>query len=313
MEQNEICEIMGYLCNPRVDMRYDVQVPDKKRFEFESDYQKLTGVLPCDPGTGGYSVLGKNVDKYSVQYRISYLPIGCVPSSLRSISKVMPGSASRKRVSNKVLLLEMLKSGFLLGSSPSSARITSRISPSCFVRFEFGYVAAFSSEDLLNFEDFSTGFSSVDATAAAEFVLYDDDQTTKLVASARIGRSRAFRQHVLKAYNNQCCVCNGSLVDLLKVYETEAAHIVPKRLSGSDDIRNGLGLCRKHHWAFDRGMFGINDDYRVMVPDAISSIRENASLGDYKDALIQCPREVTLAPHRVALDWHRKHVFSMSH
>ncbi len=145
-----------------------------------------------------------------------------------------------------------------------------------------------------------------------EFSLYDE-QAAKLVVSARIGRSAAFRQHVLRAYNNQCCVCNGSLVDLFDVYETEAAHIVPKNIFGSDDIRNGLGLCRKHHWAFDRGMFGIDDDYRVTVPDKISSIRENSSLVVYGGVAIRCPHEVNLAPHLSALDWHRKNVLPMSH
>ncbi len=166
MEQDEVCEVMGYLCNPLVGMSYDVQVPYEKREKFESDYKDLTGISPCAPGTGGYSVLGKDVDKYSVQYRIAYFPSGKIPYYLQAISKETPGSHRRKRVSNKELLLEMFRSGFVLGSSPSRSRIISRINPSCFVRFEFGYVAAFSSEYSLNVEDFSALFSYVDATPA---------------------------------------------------------------------------------------------------------------------------------------------------
>ena len=101
-------------------------------------------------------------------------------------------------------------------------------------------------------------------------------------------------------------------MDLSGAYETEAAHIIPKRAAGADDVRNGLGLCRKHHWAFDRGMFGIEDDYRVIVPDGILSIPENASLGDHNGAIIQRPGNHGLAPHISALTWHREHILSQS-
>ncbi len=311
MERNDICEAMGYLSNPLVDMHYDIQVPSGKRIEFESSYENLTGLTPISPGSGGYSVLGQAVDKRAVQYRISYSPVGNVPPYLQSISRPAPGSSAKKRVSSKELLIEMFRSGFLMGSLPSRPRIVSRIDTTCFIRFEFGYVSAFSHQKPLRFDKFSGGFSAVSEAPQSEFSLYDEQAATP-VCSTRAGRSAAFRHHVLQAYNNQCCVCAGSLVDLFGVYETEAAHIVPKRLSGSDDIRNGLALCRKHHWAFDRGMFSINDDRCVVVPSTVSSIVENISLGHYDGCQITCSRESSFAPHPVALEWHREHILSGS-
>ena len=309
MTPKELCEAMGYLSNPDVALKYDVQVPPKKQTEFESDYRNLTGVAPCSPGFGGYSVLGGNVDKRAVQYRISYLPIRNVPPCLQSISKPTPGTTVRKRISNKELLLKMFRSGFLLGAPPSRSRIISRIDPSCLINFEFGYTAAFSDQAVLRSDKFSEGFSAVDGTPQNDFSLYDEE-AINLVHSVRAGRSAAFRHHVLRAYNHQCCICAGSLVDLTGVYETEAAHIVPKRLAGADDIRNGMALCRKHHWSFDRGMFWINEKYRVVVPKQILAINENASLGDYDGSLIQHSRDSNLAPHHSALAWHKEYALS---
>jgi putative restriction endonuclease len=31
-------------------------------------------------------------------------------------------------------------------------------------------------------------------------------------------------------------------------------------------IANGLALCKNHHWAFDHGWFGVDEDYRIVIP-----------------------------------------------
>lgn len=308
MRENEINEIMGYLSNPCVDLRYDVQVPPKNRVEFESTYQDLTGAPIGDPGAGGYSVLGSNVNKRSIQYRISYVPAGIVPGALLAITEQVARHPNRKRVSNKKLLLEMFERGFILGTSPSKERIISRIRSSYRTRFEFGYCSAFSNQKPLKFGKFSNGFAAVYGGSQDQFSLFDES-SANISRSTRVGRSAAFRQIVLQAYCNQCCVCAGSLVDLFGFYETEAAHIVPKSHAGSDDARNGLALCRKHHWAFDRGMFGIDNNYRILVPDRVSSITENVSLLNYNGSLIECFHD-SATPHLSALDWHRNHILS---
>jgi putative restriction endonuclease len=50
-----------------------------------------------------------------------------------------------------------------------------------------------------------------------------------------------------------CAVCDVANAKIL-----EAAHIIPVDESGTDDPRNGLPLCRNHHYAFDESMFKIN-------------------------------------------------------
>jgi putative restriction endonuclease len=45
----------------------------------------------------------------------------------------------------------------------------------------------------------------------------------------------------------------------------EGAHIIPWSESNNDDPRNGLSLCRTHHWMFDKLMLTIRDDYSIRL------------------------------------------------
>src|SRR5205085_3600936 len=62
-------------------------------------------------------------------------------------------------------------------------------------------------------------------------------------------RGRAFRNIVTAQYDHHCAICGLRLETPQRTYEAEAAHIIPKRLRGSDDPRNGICMCRTHHWA----------------------------------------------------------------
>jgi putative restriction endonuclease len=92
----------------------------------------------------------------------------------------------------------------------------------------------------------------------------------RLVETMRAFREARFRPTVLQAYSHQCAVCHISL-NLV-----DAAHIIPVRQPGStDEIINGLALCRLHHAAFDNGLIGIRPDYRIVEnPRAIARLNE---------------------------------------
>ena len=68
-------------------------------------------------------------------------------------------------------------------------------------------------------------------------------------------RDRRFRNKVLKAYNNQCAICRCKEELIL-----EAAHIKAVADNGSDDVRNGICLCRNHHRMFDENLIKIDYD-----------------------------------------------------
>jgi hypothetical protein len=83
-------------------------------------------------------------------------------------------------------------------------------------------------------------------------------------------REKAFRSIILDEYRCQCAVCQSKFLlrqpENEDIVEAEAAHIIPVKYFGSDDPRNGLSFCRRHHWAFDMGLFTVTDT-KIRPPD----------------------------------------------
>jgi Predicted restriction endonuclease len=132
-------------------------------------------------------------------------------------------------------------------------------------------------------------------------------------------RIRGFRLAVIEVYKYKCAVCGMQInsPDSLS-WEVEAAHIVPHRALGRDDIWNGLALCHLHHWAFDVGWFTLQDNYTILVSSRVHSLPpEFGRIGDYefirsvytKSTKIILPNKSELNPHHNAIQWHRHNIF----
>jgi hypothetical protein len=147
------------------------------------------------------------------------------------------------------------------------------------------------------------------------------DSSKKITKTTRESalRGRGFRQAVIEAYNCRCAVCGLKIKspDSLS-WEVEAAHIVPNRSLGRDDLWNGIALCHLHHWAFDVGWFTLLDDYKIQASSQIRHLpAEFGKMGDYecirslayKTASVYLPRQTEIHPHCNALRWHRQHIF----
>ncbi len=114
---------------------------------------------------------------------------------------------------------------------------------------------------------------------------------------------------LLHGYDFTCAVC-GMKFRLGELVEATAAHIVPKRQDGTDDPRNGLSLCRTHHWAFDAGVFTVSDKYRVDLSPAVKRAETaNFGLVDMAGKPLLPPQNEALKAHPDALAWHRANVF----
>ena len=123
-------------------------------------------------------------------------------------------------------------------------------------------------------------------------------------SEARV-RSSHFSRKIKEIYDYSCAVCGKQRFSPEGSPEVEAAHIYPKSENGSDDFRNGIALCRFHHWAFDSGWFSISDDFEVMVttdadyetPERVSSIEGQR---------ISVPTESDFVPTPLFLGAHRR-------
>lgn len=150
------------------------------------------------------------------------------------------------------------------------------------------------------------------AREAAPFEMFDPTATHVTKTVKKVSRSRAFQKRVMEEYGGKCCLCGKGLMNASKVTEGEAAHIIPRAQMGSDDVRNGLLLCRAHHWAFDQGMYGVKPDSTIAVHSLVSGLPENVDLAGYAGRKLALPTTVALAPDKKALAWHLEKIFHKS-
>jgi putative restriction endonuclease len=94
------------------------------------------------------------------------------------------------------------------------------------------------------------------------------------------------------------------------VPEVEAAHIIPRGggENGSNDPRNGLALCRSHHWAFDRLLWAVTNDCRIAVPKRVKQVSANDLLAKISGTPLRAPKDPSLRPATAAADHHRNRV-----
>lgn len=164
----------------------------------------------------------------------------------------------------------------------------------------------------------SVGTAIADETRRYEMQLYAqltnefqpfirEDRASYIAAIPK--RDEAFKQVLLTEYDYACAVCEMMFV-VDNLHEAQAAHIVPKRLNGTDDPRNGLSLCRSHHWAFDAGLFAITPDYRILLSPLVRRAKSNKfELLSLAEKTIHRPQRDVVLPHSTALEWHRENVY----
>jgi len=131
-------------------------------------------------------------------------------------------------------------------------------------------------------------------------------------------RNRAFRLAVVEAYQQKCAVCGLKIKSPDSIrWEVEAAHIVPNRSFGRDDVCNGIALCHLHHWAFDVGWFTLRDDHSVLVSPQIQRLPTDfGKVGGYeffrtlaRKRKIHLPSRTEIHPHCNAVRWHQQNIF----
>lgn len=123
---------------------------------------------------------------------------------------------------------------------------------------------------------------------------------------SRIARSSVFSQRIRSEYKYKCAI-SGTTIKTPgsdAKYEAQAAHVIPLSENGPDDFRNGIVLTANIHWAFDKGLVGIDANRRVFVPPKVKSMSQNALLSKFDGKII---REATTKKCRVdqsAFNWH---------
>jgi putative restriction endonuclease len=110
-------------------------------------------------------------------------------------------------------------------------------------------------------------------------------------------RARKFRGSVLTAYRHRCAFCSVQLSLL------DAAHIVPVSAPGSsDEVANGVALCKLHHFAYDANLVSFDVGYRIAVSRArVAELRVKGLQGgleEFKAGLHEQINVPAIAAHR---------------
>ena len=123
-------------------------------------------------------------------------------------------------------------------------------------------------------------------------------------------RTEGFRKAIMRIYDYTCVVCQLHVLTMDGASATEAAHIIPFNASHNNDIRNGISLCRLHHWSFDAGLISVDRNYKVVVSDfMLERGPREWLLTTLRGRSIILPEHDELYPAQEALTWHREKVF----
>lgn len=125
---------------------------------------------------------------------------------------------------------------------------------------------------------------------AGEKVPLEDVQRKRIEATGtRLAREPGFSKKVLTSFGHKCAVCEVQLSIL------EGAHIIPVHdPKGSDEVWNGLALCRNHHRLYDNRIMLIDPDAVVRANDeTLRVLQELGRLGGY-DPVIGAHRDKRL-------------------
>jgi hypothetical protein len=139
-----------------------------------------------------------------------------------------------------------------------------------------------------------------------EFKPFVKEESAKyLVTTSK--REASFRKVLMREYDYTCAVCSLKF-KFENLFEAQAVHIVPKKENGTDDPRNGIAMCRTHHWAFDNGVFSLTDSGRIILSDKIHQAeKNNFPLSEMENQPIIVPKNELIRPHAEALSWHRNY------
>ncbi|RVT59959.1 phosphorothioated DNA-binding restriction endonuclease [Niallia taxi] len=123
-------------------------------------------------------------------------------------------------------------------------------------------------------------------------------------------RDPKFRDRILRAYGYSCAICgfNVRLADTL--VGIEAAHIKWHQAGGPDTEENGIALCALHHKLFDRGVFTLSEERRMLVSqDAHGTHGFEEWLMKFNGKPVREPIQAYYYPKQSYLNWHVKEVF----
>jgi putative restriction endonuclease len=123
-------------------------------------------------------------------------------------------------------------------------------------------------------------------------------------------RNAFFRKAIVYVYDSRCAFCGLKVTKAINQNIIDGAHIKPFSQFYDNRIHNGIALCKNHHWAFDRGWFTIDEQYKIIVSEDLAEVSPYAKpMKDFHGEKILLPNTEQYFPELEALQWHRQNIF----
>lgn len=135
-----------------------------------------------------------------------------------------------------------------------------------------------------------------------EYSIPDDIESRYMVRESKVRMHQAaFRNAILNVYQNRCAITGMVEPKLI-----DAAHIIPDADVGDSQlINNGIALSNLHHRAYDRGLVGIDPDYRIHVSEQLLQNEDSnfikRAIKAYDQKSLILPSNANYLPNKDAL------------
>ena len=160
----------------------------------------------------------------------------------------------------------------------------------------------------VSIDDYEAAIGIMEMATLSPFDGFAFDRTVVESRNIRLARSAVFRIKVLNAYDRICAISREVLVAQKGNVNLDAAHIISIEKGGSDDPRNGLALSKDLHWAFDKGLIGVDENRQVLIANPFD-LKVNQSLSRFRGLPIQEAKDKRDMAAGEAFAWHRQNIF----
>lgn len=140
-----------------------------------------------------------------------------------------------------------------------------------------------------------------------ENILIKEGKTKEAIIQVRVNQA-FFRNTILAAYNNTCCITGIQQPDLLI-----AGHIKPWGIDEKNRLnpQNGIAINALHDKAFENGLMTILPNYKIQISSILKKQNKNEAIIDY--FLKYDGREIILPskflPNTEFLEYHNEERF----
>jgi putative restriction endonuclease len=136
------------------------------------------------------------------------------------------------------------------------------------------------------------------------------DANTRWSLRKAVIRNAFFRKAIVNIYDYKCAFCGLKVTKSVTQNIVDGAHIKPFSQFYDSRIHNGISLCKNHHWAFDRGWFAVDEQYKIIVTNNLEEVSPHAKpIKDFHGETILLPNKEQHFPELEALQWHRQNIF----